>query len=212
MLVHQAASRRSVRASMRVTVSFIAIGAMGVIAAGAAEAGSWKGAKLEWQYYAFGDPYNGNGSPGECKVQGSATTCGTFTGYFNIVTDKKSITFDYSPSGAGSTWSKSALSLPPTIHNGVAINLTSSGTITSVKIDPATNMVGFKKNRVSFTANQIQVDWQKLAFDSSTVVKLDVKFENATAGAPAIRPVPTVALADHPTQKAKLTDNPPRRR
>jgi hypothetical protein len=197
---------------MHVTVSFIAIGAFAVIAAGAAEAGGWKGAALGWQYYAYGSPYDGNGSPGQCTVQGTATICGTFTGYFNIVTDKKSITFDYSPSGAGGSWSKSVLSLAPTIHNGVAINLTSPGTITSVKVDPATNMVGFKKNkRVSFTANQIQVDWQKLSFDSSTVVKLDVTVENTAAGAPAIRTAPTVAMADHLTQKAKLTDNPPRR-
>jgi hypothetical protein len=191
---------------MRVAISCIAVGAIAVIAAGAAEASGWKGAALEWQYYAYGSPY---GSPGQCAVQGTATICGTFTGFFNIVTDKTSITFDYSPSGAGSTWSKSKLSLPPTIHNGIAINLTSPGTITSVKVDPATNMVGFKKNkRVSFTANQIQVDWKKLSFDSSTIVKLDVKVAHDGA---ANRLTPAVAMAEHPTQKVKLTDNPPRR-
>ncbi len=210
MPVHQAATQRSVSTCMRGTVAFIAVGAIAVIAAGAAEAGGWKGAALGWQYYAYGSPYNGLGSPGQCNVQGTATICGTFTGYFNIVTDAHSITFDYSPS-AGGTWGKSGLSLPPTIHNGVAINLTSPGTIISVKVDPATNMVGFRKSRISFTANQIQVDWQRLPFDSSTVVKLNVGVANTAAGgAPAIGTIPAAAMAEHPTQKVKLTDNPPR--
>ena len=127
------------------------------------------------------------------------------------VLDAAHAALDRVGAGAGGTWSKSRLSLPPTIHNGVAINLTSAGAITSVKVDPATNMVGFKKNHVSFTANQIQVDWQKLAFDSNTVIKLDVKFANAAVGAPASKPIPIVTLANHQTQKVKLTDNPPRR-
>lgn len=201
-----------VRTCMRVAVAFIAVGAIAVLAASAADAGGWVGATLGWQYYVRGSAYDGLGSPGQCNVQGTATTCGTFTGYFNILTDKHSITFDYSPSGSGGKWSKSDLSLPPTIHSGVAINLTSPGMIIFVKVDPATNMVGFDKNRVSFTANQIQVDWQELSFDSSTVVKLDVGVADTHAGgSSAVRTVPAITMADHPTQKAKLTDNPPRR-
>jgi len=200
-----------VRTRMRVTAAFIAIGAVAVVATGAAEAAGWVGASLGWQYYVYGSPYNGLGSPGQCNVQSTTTTCGTFTGYFNIVTDKHSITFDYSPSGSGGQWSKSDLSLPPTIHSGVAINLTSPGRIASVKIDPATNMVGFDSNRVSFTANQIQVDWQQLSFDSSTIVKLDVGVvDTHPGGASAKRTAPAVVMAEHPTQKVKLTDNPPR--
>ena len=201
-----------VRTCVRVAVAFIQIGAIAVLAAGPADAGGWVGAALGWQYYVYGTAYNGLGSPGQCNVQGTTTTCGTFTGFFNILTDKHSITFDYSPSGSGGQWSKSDLSLPPTIHSGVAINLTSPGRIMYVKIDPATNMVGFDKDRVSFTANQIQVDWQQLSFDSSTVVKLDVGVvDTHVGGTAATRTAPAVAIAEHPTQKVKLTDNPPRR-
>lgn len=200
-----------VRMCVRVAATFVTIGTIAVFAAGAANAGGWVGAALGWQYYVRGSSYNGLGSPGQCNVQSTATTCGTFTGYFNIITDKQSITFNYSPSGSGSQWSQSILSLPPTIHNGVAINLTSPGRIMYVKIDPATNMVGFDTNRVSFTANQIQVDWQQLSYDSSTIVKLDVGVvDTHVGGASAVRTVPAVAMAAHPTQKAKLTDNPPR--
>ncbi len=200
-----------VRTCMRVAVAFITVGAIAVLTAGAADAGGWAGAALGWQYYVYGSPYNGLGSPGQCNVQSSATTCGTFTGYFNIITDAHSLTFDYSPSGSGGQWSQSILSLPPTIHSGVAINLTSPGRIVNVKIDPATNMVGFDTNRVSFTANQIQVDWQQLSYNSSTIVKLDVVFvdTNPTVSS-ALRAAPAVAMAEHPTQKVKLTDNPPR--
>jgi len=200
-----------VRACMRVAVALITIGAMAVLAAGAAEAGGWVGAALGWQYYVYGSAYNGLGSPGQCNVQSAQTTCGTFTGFFNIVTDKHSITFDYSPSGSGGQWSKSDLSLPPTIHSGVAINMTSPGRIVYVKINSATNMAGFDNSRVSFTANQIQVDWQQLSFNSSTIVKLDVGVADThVSGGAAIRVVPAVAMGEHPTQKVKLTDNPPR--
>jgi len=200
-----------VRTCMRVAAAFITIGSVTMLGAGAADAGGWVGAALGWQYYVYGSAYNGLGSPGQCKVQSTTTTCGTFTGYFNIITDKQSITFDYSPSGSGGQWAKSDLSLPPTIHSGVAINLTSPGRILFVKIDPATNMVGFDNSRVSFTANQIQVDWQQLSYDSSTIVKLDVGVvDTHVGGALGARTVPAVAVAEHPTQKAKLTDNPPR--
>jgi len=152
----------------------------------------WKGDSLGWQYYAYGGPYNGDGSPGQCTV-GKKNTCGTFTGYFNIITSPKSITFNYSPSGSGGTWSQSELSLPPTIYNGIAINLVSRGTITSVTIDKATNMAGFNASHLSFTANQIQVDWQNLSYNSSTIVKLDVK-----------------TAKKEPLHGPTLMDNPPR--
>jgi hypothetical protein len=85
---------------------------------------------------------------------------GTFDSYFNILGKPRSITFDYSPSSGG-TWSASGLSLPPTIYNGIAIDMVSGPPFTSVTVDPATNMVGFDASHISFTANQIQVDLAK---------------------------------------------------
>ena len=165
------------------------------IAAGAQDDASspvtWKNSKLEWQYYAYGGPYDGLGSPSKCTV--IKNNCGSFGNYFHVVTDSKSITFNYKPSGMGGKWSSSKLSLPPTIHNGIAINLLSAGTFTSVKIDRATNMAGFNGHHLSFTAKQIQVDWQNLEYDSSTIVKLDVKV------------APSAVAAG-----VSVTDNPPR--
>jgi hypothetical protein len=156
---------------------------------------SLKNATLQWNYYCYGGLYQaGNNFTANGQVGGN------FDGYFNISADKNSVTFDYSTSSGG-TWSSSQLSLAPTIYNGIAINLISAGTITKVKIDKATNMVGFNKSRISFTANQIQVDWQNLPFTPSTIVKLDVK---ATQGAQfhigSIRPVylPHAAPANAP--------------
>jgi hypothetical protein len=100
---------------------------------------------------------------------------GTFTGItitcFDIIADDTSITFDFLTSG---TWSPSAASLAPTIRNGIAINMISGPSFTSVTINPAANMTGFGESRLSFTGSQLQVDWQNLGFNVYTIVKLDV--------------------------------------
>lgn len=184
-----ASKRRAASGFSRTVFLPVAIAAlswsMGATAAG------WQTAKLEWQYYAYGGPIDGGGSPDQCKVRRGR--CHKFYRYFRIMTDPTSITFDYATSGNGSTWSSSPLSLPPTIYNGIALNLLSPGTIKSVTIDPATSMVGFDTSRLSFTAKQIQVDWQNLAFDASTIVKLDV----------------TVAKTPQPLERT-VVDNPPK--
>jgi hypothetical protein len=137
------------------------------------------GSTLSWQYYAFGGPYffEGGQTQGTFVVDGGVG--GTFIGntafrYFNIIADNTSITFDYSITNQQGPWSPSELSLAPTIHNGIAINLVSGPAFESVTINPATNMVGFDTSRISFTSGQIQVDWQNLEFNTGTIVKLDV--------------------------------------
>jgi len=135
---------------------------------------SLKNATLEWNYYCYGGLYEAGN-----QFVANGQVGGQFLSYFTITADKNSVTFNYSPSSGG-TWASSELSLAPTIYNGIAINLLSAGAITKVKIDKATNMAGFDKTRISFTANQIQVDWQNLTFTPTTIVKLDVK---ATKGA-----------------------------
>src|SRR5205085_4803948 len=81
-------------------------------------------------------------------------------------------------------WSGSPLLLPPTIHDGIAINMVSGGVFTAVSINGATNMVGFDARRVSFTSSQIQVDWADLSFDRNTIVKLDVSATAVAAPEP----------------------------
>jgi hypothetical protein len=132
------------------------------------------GATLSWKYYAYGSLYLDGGS-----FVANGTVGGTFSDpsdtYFNIIADSSSITFDYSVlTKAPGSWSSSELSLAPTIHNGIAINMVSDLSFVSVTLDPATTMAGFSTGNFSFTADQIQVDWQNLPFDNTTVVKLDI--------------------------------------
>jgi len=137
------------------------------------------GSTLSWQYYAYGAAYN---SPPPGQTHGTFVVTGGIGGtfrdvvntYFNIIVDNSSITFDYSLASRSSTWSESSLSLAPTIHNGIALNVISGPSISSVTIDPATNMLGFDQTRFSFTSSQLQVDWQSLPFTRSTIVKLNI--------------------------------------
>jgi len=168
----------------------IAVSGLLAVAASAPANADWRGAQLNWQYYAYGGPFDGGGSPGQCVVEKKRTYCGVFFDYFKISAERSAITFNYMSKGQ---WSDSDLSLPPTIYNGIAINLSSAGTIASVTIDPETNMTGFDVSRISFTAKQIQVDWRNLTFTRKTRVKLDVEVSQAPS---SIKP--------------KLTDNPPR--
>ena len=71
---------------------------------GGADAATLK--KIEWQYYAYGGAYDGNGSPTTCELK--LNNCGAFIGYFNVVPAPGSITFDYSASSGGA-WTKSVL-------------------------------------------------------------------------------------------------------
>ena len=138
------------------------------------------GSTLSWQYYAYGGAYSYSGGQTSGTFVDNGGVGGEFIGgagphYFNIIADGSSITFDYSVDSVGaSTWSPSSLSLGPTIYNGIAIDMVSGPAFSSVTIDAATNMAGFDSSRISFTGNEIQVDWQNLNFDSSTIVKLDV--------------------------------------
>lgn len=127
------------------------------------------GVTVDWQYYAYGGPYVGLGSPGSFVANGLVGD--TFGPYFDIIVDDTSVTFDYIGTG---TWTSSALSLPPTIYNGIALNFVGIA-LTSVSINGATNMAGFGASDFSFSGNQLQVDWVDLPFGPDTIVKLDVE-------------------------------------
>jgi hypothetical protein len=136
------------------------------------------GSTLSWQYYAHGGAYNFGTSSGTFVDNGGVGgtfSDGTYT-YFNIVAGSDFITFDYSVLNKPifDSWDPSPLSLSPTIHNGIAIDMVAGPAFTSVAIDPFTNMVGFDASRFSFTGSEIQVDWQGLPFNTGTIVRLDV--------------------------------------
>lgn len=157
---------------------FLAMASCAAFLLAAKAEADWFGSTVAWQYYAFGGPYTFEGeTSGTFVVDGGIG--GTFIGgsdylYFNIVADATSLTFDYSIATGVDEWDSSELSLPPTIHNGIAIDVVSGPALAEVTINPATNMTGFDASRISFTANQIQVDWENLGFVTSTIVRLDV--------------------------------------
>jgi hypothetical protein len=149
------------------------------------------GSSLGWQYY---------GGPGAYNPGGDSATSGTFTDnggvggtfvdlggvtVFNIDADDMSITFDYSVDQTVGPWSTdTSLALAPTIYAGIAIDLLSAGAFASVTIDQATNMVDFDGSDLSFSGNQIQVNWGALDFTASTIVRLDVSLQDSVATAP----------------------------
>ena len=55
------------------------------------------------------------------------------------------------------------------------------GAFTSVTLSPATNMVGLDASRISFTADEILINWQGLSFDANTIVSLDIKTATSKA-------------------------------
>ena len=169
-----------------------------------------------WQYYAFGGPYVYSGGQTSGTFTPTGGVVGTFVGgssqlYFDIIADATSITFDYSITNRGSaSWSDSVLSLSPTIYNGIAFDLVSGPAITSVTIDPATNMVGFDASRISFTNSEIQVDWQLLPFDTSTIVKLNINAASTPTptGTPTATSTATATPTATPTATSTATATP----
>jgi hypothetical protein len=151
--------------SMRRTGPVILLVLSIVLFAGTAFA-DFTGTNVTWQYYAYGGAYN---SPATFVMP--CDNCGTFSPYFNIVTTGSTIEFDYLTTG---TWSDSPLSKAPILYNGVDLLFSGGPSISSVTIDPATNMAGFNSNYVYFTSNEIEVDWHLLSFDPGTIVKLDL--------------------------------------
>lgn len=170
-------------AARRITAFFVLVLGAGTVPV--ASASGLLDSSLSWQYFAGGTAYN----PG---TEGSVTNGiflnglgGTFTEpgtleFFTVSDTDTTISFDYSPYYAtDGSWSSSPLSLAPTIYNGVAIDLLSDESFASVVIDPVTNMTGFSASNLSFTGNEIQLDWSNLSFNTSTVVTLDVSFSNS---------------------------------
>jgi hypothetical protein len=106
-----------------------------LVVAGSARA-DFLGSTMDWQYFAYGGPYT---QPNVFVDNGGGV--GTFvdtrgTAYFNIIADDNSITFDCSAfTSSLGRWTESTLSLPPTIHNGIAIDMISGPRFGSVTID-----------------------------------------------------------------------------
>jgi len=137
---------------MKITSSLIALALLiGVGLPATARAGTITGDTVTWQYYSYGGAYNGASS-----FTAPCGACANFDGYFEIQTTANTVTFNYSGYDGTDTWSTSSLSLGPDIYNG--IDLLFSSALTSVSIDPATNMAGFNLSDLYFSGNQIEVN------------------------------------------------------
>src|SRR5713226_8362624 len=97
---------------------------------GHARAESLVGSTMHWQYYAYGGAYffSGGQTSGTFVDSGTNDIGGAFIGgtefhFFDIRSDANSITFDYRGGNRSGTWAASDLSLAPTIHNGIAIDM-----------------------------------------------------------------------------------------
>ena len=131
------------------------------------------GSTVTTQYYAYGGPYNGLGSPASFTADGGAH--GQFYNYFNITVTDNQISFNYN--GANGTWSPSAVSLNSGglyITNGDLLSFVGASAITAVTVDALTNMAGFTGANVTFNNSDIAVSWEGLSFGNGTTVVLDV--------------------------------------
>lgn len=156
------------------TLSLIALG---LVAPTTSMAQAFDGSTLNYQYYFPGSstPYTNadNGSfvvgPG-AEVTNIADNMGTLDiGGTNIY-------IDYS---GQSSWVSSSF-------NGWVLSdqTNSLSSIFGVSINPATNMTGFSMANLSWTADSITTNWAGLAFNSNTVVSLDVAFSPDTGAVP----------------------------
>ena len=103
---------------------------------------------------------------------GTFAVPGTSSSYFGV------FTMDVADNSLTANFTDTTSWVAPVPFNGFVLTDETNSPFTGVTVDPATNMAGFTATNVSFTPNQILVDWQGLSFDTSTVVKLDI---NASA-------------------------------
>jgi hypothetical protein len=72
--------------------------------------------------------------------------------------------------------------------NGLIFQSPNSLGIAGVTVDPSTNMAGFDASRVSFTGNEIRVNWQGLGYVDGTVVRLNFAFVPAPSALSLLLP------------------------
>ena len=163
------------------------VGAALLTCSAKAEAGLL-GDTINWQYYAYGGPYMGYGSPGSFVAGSTSSNFGVgiqsnFFAYFNVSANNSQIIFDYSTSyTGGSTWSPSGVSFNSGglyIENGILL-MDSANPFTSVSINSLTNMSGFSSSNITFNSSNIAINWAGLPFDSNTWVVLNVNTTSCT--------------------------------
>lgn len=125
------------------------------------------GSSVTSQYYGYGGPYSLYGSPASFTANGAVqqTFCSSSdcAEGFNLTVSDNQV--EYTMLDDDGYFSSTALSLN---SNGLVIEngnlLTFNGvTITSVTLDPATNVPNFASSEITFNAGNIAVNWSGLS-------------------------------------------------
>ena len=156
---------------MMKTLKFLGIAAVAagavMMSGGPAKAGLL-GQTLNYQYYfpGLGSPY-ANADNGDKLVGAGVEVSNVADGRATLDISDANLFIDFLNS---SVWNAAAF-------NGFVITdvFGAIPTIISVTINAATNMAGFDASRISWTSDQIFVNWQGLGFSADTIVSLDVR-------------------------------------
>lgn len=147
-------------------IAAVAIGA--VMMSGSQASAGLLGQTVNFQYYypGLGSPYPGSDN-GDKLVGAGVEVSNVADGMATMDISDTNVFIDYVNS---SGWN-------PAAFNGFVLTdvFGAIPTIISVTINGATNMAGFDASRISWTSDQIFVNWQGLSFDANTVVSLDIQ-------------------------------------
>jgi hypothetical protein len=90
--------------------------------------------------------------------------------------------------------------------NGIIFSSPGPLGIAGASVDPATTMAGFDDSRISFTGDQILVNWQGLSYVSGTVVQ--ISFDFAAVPEPASLALLGMALAGMGLARRRMRSKP----
>jgi PEP-CTERM motif len=152
--------------------SLVSAVALAIAVSGTANAQTFDGSTLDYQYY-FPDstsPYSG--------ADNGSFVVGAGVEVTNIVDNVG--TLDISGTNIFIDFSTDSSFTPGTFNGWILSDQTNSlADILGVSINGSTNLAGFSMANLSFTGNTISVNWQGLDFDANTVVSLDVSLGQA---------------------------------
>jgi hypothetical protein len=141
------------------------------------------GSTVTTQYYAYGEPYIGGGSPETFIADGTVqhTFSSSSSDYFNLIVSDDTIEYDYLSDVA---WSESAVSLNTNglfIRNGNLLTFVGATPILSIIIDPLSTVVpGFTIANVTSNSNNVAVEWTNVSFHKGDKVILSMVPEPET--------------------------------
>jgi hypothetical protein len=147
--------------------------ALAILAAGQANA-QLLGTTVTSQYYAYGAPYLGLGSPTSYVVDGVTTS--VFGGYYQLSISDSQIEYTYLSDTAWSPSGESLNSAGLYIDNGNLLTFTGLGSTfsnVSMTLVGAANPA-FSQSNVTFNGNSIAVSWAGVHFNAGDKVVLSV--------------------------------------